>query len=105
MFEDGFGLGFCHDGGERRDVCVLDGLQAAEVLEQAAGGALANAGDLPQFGGAVANLAALAMEGDGEAVGFVADELHEVQNGIVMIENDGLVLLSADIDNFFTLGD
>src|SRR3954452_6616158 len=105
MFEDGFGLTLGDDGREGSDVGVLDGLQAAEMLEQATGGALADAGNFAEFGGTVANLAALAMEGDGEAMGFVADELHEVQNGIVMIEDDGIIFLSADVNDFFALGD
>ncbi len=61
MFQDGFGFGLCcyrrqggYDG-------LLDGLQAAEVFEQAAGGGFAYAGDFSQFGGAVADVAALAV--------------------------------------------
>jgi len=58
-----------------------DSLQAAEVLEKAASGAFADAGDFHEFGGAVAHLPAFAMEGDGEAVGFVTNELNQMQHG------------------------
>jgi len=34
-----------------------------------------------EFGGAVAHLPAFAMEGDGEAVGFVTNELNQMQHG------------------------
>jgi len=43
MLEDGFGLTPGDDGGKGGDVGVLDGLQAAEMLEQAAGRAFADA--------------------------------------------------------------
>jgi hypothetical protein len=105
MFEDGFGLRlgyYCREGGY---VGLLYGLQAAEMFEQAAGGGFAYAGDFSQLGGAVADLAALAMEGYGEAMGFVADHLHQMQDGRMMVENYGVVFLSMDIDDFFSLGD
>ena len=44
------------------------------------------------------------MEGDGEAVGFVADQLHKVENRIVMIKDHGFVFLPVDVDDFFALG-
>ena len=75
------------------------------MLQQPPGCAFPDAWDLPQFGGAVAHLAPLAMEGDRKAVSFVADQLHQVQYRRVMIERDRFVLLAVDIDNFFTLGD
>src|ERR1019366_9246678 len=105
MFEDGFGLWlgyYCREGGY---VGLLYGFQAAQGVEQAAGGGFAYAGDFSQFGGAVADLAALAMEGYGEAMGFVADHLHQMQDGRMMVENYGVVFLSMDIDDFFSLGD
>ena len=91
MLQDSFGLVARHYCREGRDIGLLNGLQAAEVFEKAAGGALADAGNFAEFGGAVANLAALAMEGHGEAMGFVADELDQVQHGIVVIEHDRIV--------------
>ncbi len=59
VFEDGCGLGLCHDGGKRGHVGMPDGFKAAEMFEQAAGGGLADAGNFPQLGGAIADLAAL----------------------------------------------
>ena len=66
MVADSFGLGFCYHCGERCGIGVFDGLQASEVFEQAARCVRADAGDIEQFGGAVAHLAAFAMESDGE---------------------------------------
>src|SRR3984893_2742073 len=45
------------------------------------------------------------MEGYGEAMSFVADHLYEMQDRRMMIENHGLVFLSVDINNLFSLGD
>jgi hypothetical protein len=61
MFEDGFGLGLCYYRRQGGYIGLLDGLQAAEVFEQAAGSGFAYARDFSQFGGAVADLAALAV--------------------------------------------
>src|ERR1017187_6290735 len=105
MFEDGFGLWlgyYCREGGY---VGLLFGLPGAEGFEEGAGGGFAYAGGFSQCGGAVADLAALAMEGYGEAMGFVADHLHQMQDGRMMVENYGVVFLSIDIDDFFSLGD
>jgi len=55
------------------------------VFQQPTSGALADAPDFAQFGRAVANLAALAVEAYGEAVGFVADELNQMQNRRMVI--------------------
>ncbi len=84
---------------------MLYGLQAAEVFEQTARGGFADAGDFAQLGGAVANLAALAMEGHGEAMGFVADLLHQMQDGRMMVEHDGIVFLSVDVNDLFSFRD
>ena len=56
-----------------------------------------------QFGRAVANLAALAVEGYSEAVRLVADELDEMEHGIVMVEHNRIILLAADVNDFFAL--
>ena len=45
------------------------------------------------------------MEGDREAVSFVADQLHQVQHRRVMIERDRLALLAVDVNNLLALGD
>ena len=58
-----------------------------------------------QFVGTIAHLAAFAMERDREAVGFVADQLYQVQHRIVVIEDDRIVLLSVDVDDLFALSD
>jgi hypothetical protein len=103
--EDCFGLVAGDDRGEGGGIGLLHSLNATEVFEQAAGRADANPRNLEQFGGAVAHLPALAVEGDGEAVSLVADLLHEVQHRRVMVENNRLVFLSVDVDDFFPLGD
>src|SRR5882762_2016409 len=97
-------LGVCHDCRQRRRICLLDGLDAPKMLQQAAGGAGADARDLEQFAGAVAHLAALAVESHGEAVSFVADQLHQVQDRRVVVERDGFVFLSVHVDEFLALG-
>jgi len=38
-------------------------------------------------------------------MGFVADHLDQMQDGGMMVENDGVVFLSVDVDDFFALGD
>src|SRR5207248_4218562 len=86
------------------NIRLLHCLQTAEVFEQPAGGALAYSGNLAEFSGAVAHLAAFAVEGHGEAVSFIADELYQVQNGRMVIEGDRVIFLAADIDDFFALG-
>ena len=45
------------------------------------------------------------MEGDGEAVGFVADGLDDVEDGVVAVEFDGFVFLAVDVDDLFAFGD
>ena len=84
---------------------MFHGLHAAEVFEQAAGRVLAYSGDFAELGGAVAHLAAFAVESHGEAVGFIADELYQVQNGLMVIKGDRVVFLPADINYVFPLGD
>ena len=74
------------------------------MFQQTAGGGFAHAGDFSQLGGSVPYLAALAVEGYGEAMGFVANHLDQMQNGRMMIENYGVVFLSVHIDDFFALG-
>src|SRR6266550_1984286 len=100
MLQDSFGLSSGNHGRERGDVGMSNRLQAAEVLEKAARGALAHARNFTEFSRAIANLAALAMKRNGEAVSFIADQLHQVQDGIVVIEGYGLIFLPADINDF-----
>jgi hypothetical protein len=75
------------------------------VLEEAGSGALAYAGDGQQLGVAVAHFSAFAMVGDGEAVGFVADALDEVQDGRAALEDNGIVFLSVEVDQLLAFCD
>ena len=84
---------------------LLDAAEGAKVLEQALAGAGANAGDVVEFGVAVAHLTALAVVGDGEAVGLVADLLDEMKDGRATLEHDGRVFLPVDVDDLFFFGD
>src|SRR5208283_4625535 len=45
------------------------------------------------------------MEGYGETVGFVADLLHEMQDRRMMVENNRIIFLAVDVNDFFSLGD
>jgi len=45
------------------------------------------------------------MIADGEAMALVADELDEMENRRAAVEDDGLVFVAVEIDNFFALGD
>jgi hypothetical protein len=92
-------------GGERIKVGGGDAAQAAEVLEEALAGARADAGDGEEFRIAVAHLAALAVIGDGEAVRLVANALDEMQDRGAAVEDDGLVLLAVEVDDFFSFRD
>src|SRR6516164_5032291 len=93
MFEYGVSLGASHHRRQCRRVRLSNGLNAAEVLEQASRGAGAHPGNVLQLRGAIADLAAFAMESHGEAVGFVTNRLHQVQHRRVMVENDRLIFL------------
>ncbi len=64
------------------------------MLHQPGAGERADAFNLKQFGLPVANLSSLAMVGDGEAMRFVANFLHQVQNRRAAIEDDWFVLLA-----------
>jgi hypothetical protein len=105
MLQNRFRLISGDHGGKRGHVGLFHRLQAAEVLKQSSRGPLTYAGDFAQLSGAVAHLAAFAMEGHGKAVGLIADELHQMQDRIVVIEDDRFVLLSADVNDLFALGD
>ena len=80
---------------------LADAADAAEVFQQALAGARADAGDGVEFGVAVAHLAALAVIGDGEAVGLVADLLDQVQHRRAAVEHDRVGLLAVDVDDLF----
>ena len=102
MPPDGFG-GFAADhGGERFRRGLLHIAQAAEVGEQALAGLRADAGNIQQLGIAVAHGPALAMVADGEAMALVADELDEMQHRRAAVEDDGLVFIAVEVDDFFS---
>ena len=102
---DGFGGFAGDDGGEGLRRGLLDVAEAAKVGEEALAGLRADAGDVQELRIAVAHGAALAMIADGEAMAFVANELHEMEHGRAAVENDGLVFVAVEVDDFFALGD
>jgi hypothetical protein len=103
--EDFFG-GFAGDYfGEGVEAGALDVGDAAEFAEEFAGGGWADAGDFAEGGFGLALGAAEAVESDGEAVGFVADGLDEMEDGVVAVEFDRLVFLAVEVEDFFLFGD
>ena len=64
-----------------------------------------DAGDVHQIAGAVAHLAALAVKGHRETMGFVAHDLHQMQHRRMMVEHDRIIFLSENVDDFFAFGD
>ena len=86
-------------------VGLLHSAHTAKMLEQSLTRPLAHAGNFQQLRFAVAHLPALAVEGHGKAVRFVANELNQMQHRRVMIERDRILLLAVDIENLFALGD
>ncbi len=102
---DGLG-GLCVDDcGEGVDGGLLDAADRAEMGNEAFAGGVADAGDAEEFGVAVAHFAALSVVGDGEAVGFVADALNEVEDGRAAVEHDRVVFLAVNVDDLFFFGD
>lgn len=78
---------------------------AAEFVQEFLRGARADAGDAVESGFGLARGTALAVEGYGEAMRFVADLLDEMKDRRMMFENEGLIFLSEDVQNFFFFGD
>ena len=70
------------------NISLFDGLHTAKMLQQPASRVFAHSGDFAQLRGAIAHLPAFAMEGHSKAVGFVADQLDQMQNRRMMIERD-----------------
>src|SRR5664279_1888364 len=103
--EDGGGLAAVYHGFQTGGVRLAYRLDAAEMAQQALHGLLADAGNFQQFVGAVANLAAFAVEGNGKTVSFIANELHDVQDGRVVVDTDGLVFTAIDVDDLFPFRD
>ena len=102
---DGFRCFSRDDGGEGPHIGLLHVAQTAEVVEQTLRGCGADSGDVEQFRIAVAHGAALAVVADGEAVALVANHLHEMQHGRAAVEDDGLIFVAVEVDDFFALGD
>src|SRR6185312_1582275 len=75
------------------------------MLEQTPSRDQADSRDVVEFVRAIAHLAAFAMEGDSEAMRLVTDHLDQMQHRIVMIEDNGIVLLSVDVDDLLAFGD
>ena len=84
---------------------LFQGADAPEVGEEALARGGADTGNLIEFADAIAHFAALAVIGDREAVGLVADLLDDVQDGAAAVEDDRFVLLSVDVDNLFAFRD
>src|SRR5579884_645270 len=78
---------------------------AAEFAQQALGGARADSGNLQQRRRGLALAAALTVEGDGEAVSFIANLLNQVQDGRMALQDDRFVFLAVHVKDFFLLGD
>ena len=74
----------------RRSFCAVRGPTPGTSLKRRLGLALA---------------ATQAVEGYGEAMGFVANLLDEMQHRRVAIENARLVFLAVDVEDLFFLGD
>src|SRR5215470_20207357 len=101
---DGLRVMARHNRRKRGGIGLLHCLNVAEVLQQTPRSAGAGAGNLEQFGRAIANRAVLAVKGHSEAVGLIANQLDQVQDRRVMIEGNRIALLAVDVENFFALG-
>lgn len=77
--------GLCHlagnDGLERFERSSLDRPQTTKMRDEPSTGLRPDTGNMQQIGIPVAHLAPLAMVGNGEAMGFIPDTLHQMQNG------------------------
>ena len=103
--EDFFG-GFAGDDfGQGVKADALDVGDAAEFAEEFAGGGCADTRDIAQGGFGLAFAATEAVEGNGEAVGLVANLLDEVKHRIMAIKLDGFVFLAVEIEDLLLFGD
>ena len=85
VIADSLGLDTRHHRRQSCGIGLLYRLYTAEMFEEATGGPFSDAGDFEELGGAIAHLAALAVEGYGEAVG-----LYEIpQASVVLVSVDG----------------
>ena len=91
MPPDGFS-GFARNNGSQGfRGGLLDIAQTPKVREKALAGLRAYAGNVQQFGVAVAHGAALAMIADREAMTFVANQLDKVEHRRPAVQNNRLV--------------
>ena len=84
---------------------ALDVGDTAKFAQEFLGEFGADAGDFGECGFGLALAAALAVESDGEAVGFVADLLDEMQDRRMMVEDNRFIFLAEDIEDLFFFGD
>src|ERR1051326_4332711 len=101
MTENGFSLRSTDNRRERGGVRMLHRGKRAKVFEQAPARLLTDARNIQQLRVAIAHLAALTVEGDGETVGFVADALDDVQDRRMALQHHRFIFLSEDVDNLF----
>jgi hypothetical protein len=85
MGADRFGLHPGYDCGKRRRIRLPDCLKTAKMLQKTPSGTLAYSWNFPQFSGSIPYLAAFAVEGYGESVGFITNQLNQVQYRRVMV--------------------
>ena len=78
--------------------------QAAEVRDQSIASLRAHAGNGQQVRLAIPYLPSLAVVGHSEAVGLIANPLHQVQYRGSPVEHDRLIFLPVDIDDLLSLG-
>ena len=103
--QDGGGLGAVYHRFQTGGVRLAYGLDAAEMAQQALHGLLSDTGNFQKFVRTVADLAAFAVKGYGKAVSLVANELHDVEDGRVVVNANRLILTAVDVDDFFPFRD
>ncbi len=70
--------------------------------DQPLAGLRTDAGNIQKLRITIAHGPALAMVADGEAMALIANELDEMQHGAAAVENDGLVFIAVEVDDFFS---
>ena len=91
---DEIGFGGCFDAGE-----------AAKASEKFLNVAGPDALDFSELRGEGARVAAVAMKGDGEAVGFVADGLNQLEHGRAAIEQNWFILVAKNLESLLAFGE
>lgn len=90
-----------NDAAEAIEVSAAQVGDAAEGAQQFLRGERADARNVVQGGTGLALAAAQTVEGDGEAMGFVADLLDEVEDRGVAVEHARLVFTAVNVKDFF----